>query len=76
MDGIAGVAPGINGRPDRSRQTFDRADRSEPTEVHVTIGRIEVTAMHAPAPPPRKGRDTRAPMSLDEDPTRRQKGGA
>jgi hypothetical protein len=74
--GTADPDPGPGSRRERTRQTFDRAALAEPTEVHVTIGRIEVTAMHAPAPPPRKAPDTRAPMSLDEYLARRQKGGA
>jgi hypothetical protein len=38
----------------------------EPTEVHVHIGRIEVTAVHEPAPTRRARRPGRKPMSLDE----------
>jgi hypothetical protein len=43
-----------------------RAAREETTEVHVTIGRIEVTAVHE-APPPRREPARRGkPKSLDE----------
>lgn len=38
----------------------------ETTEVHVSIGRIEVTAVHEAAPSPRKTPRRNAPMSLDD----------
>lgn len=47
-----------------------------PTEVHVHIGRIEVTAVHAPAAPRPAARSGRAPMSLDEYLARRQGSGS
>jgi len=41
------------------------SDAAEP-EVHVTIGRIEVTAVHAPSSPKRAPAPGKKPMSLDE----------
>jgi hypothetical protein len=38
----------------------------ETTEVHVHIGRIEVTAMHEPAPAKPAAARRPAPMSLDD----------
>ena len=50
----------------RSTRTADRATDTEPTEVHVTIGRIEVTAVREPAAAPKPAARRNAPMSLDE----------
>lgn len=44
----------------------------ETTEVHVSIGRIEVTAVHESPPPKRQAPPTAKPMTLDEYLTRRQ----
>jgi hypothetical protein len=53
---------GAERRPGGSRP----ATVEETTEVHVSIGRIEVTAVHE-APPPKRAAPRRpAPMSLDE----------
>ncbi len=38
----------------------------ETTEVHVSIGRIEVTAVHEPAPAKPAASRRNAPMSLDD----------
>lgn len=48
------------------------------TEVHVHIGRIDVTAVHEPAPPARRraAAATRAPMSLDTYLAARNRSGA
>ncbi|OGB18810.1 MAG: hypothetical protein A3E51_17970 [Burkholderiales bacterium RIFCSPHIGHO2_12_FULL_67_38] len=47
----------------------------ETTEVHVSIGRIEVTAIHEPAAPTQRPAARRkAPVSLDEYLARRQGG--
>ena len=45
-----------------------RAPRAvqETTEVHISIGRIEVTAVHAPAPARPAAPRRTAPLSLDE----------
>lgn len=51
----------LNVRP----QKAERA-QSEATEVHVSIGRIEVTAVQAPAPPKRKPATGRKTLSLDD----------
>lgn len=45
-----------------------------PNEVHVHIGRIEVTAIQESASKPRAKRNGRAPMSLDEFVAKRQRG--
>ena len=45
----------------------------ETTEVHVNIGRIEVTAVHEAAPPKRQSAAAAKPMTLDEYLARRQK---
>lgn len=47
---------------------------AEPTEVHVTIGRIEVTAVHAPPAAKRQSEPVNKLMSLDEYLASRQKG--
>ena len=46
----------------------------ETTEVHVSIGRIEVTAVQEAAPPPRKTPRGNTPMSLDDYLARRNGG--
>jgi hypothetical protein len=38
----------------------------ETTEVHISIGRIEVTAVHEPAPSKPAAARRNAPMSLDD----------
>ncbi|RFC33102.1 MAG: hypothetical protein DID91_2727703249 [Candidatus Nitrotoga sp. MKT] len=45
----------------------------EITEVHVSIGRIEVTAVHEPPPPKRQAPTSAKPLSLDEYLARRGK---
>jgi hypothetical protein len=45
----------------------------ETTEVHVSIGRIEVTAVHEAPPPKRPAPATAKPMTLDEYLARRQR---
>jgi len=47
---------------------------SEPTEVHVHIGRIEVTAVAEATPARSKPRTGKAPMSLDEYLAQRERG--
>ena len=44
----------------------------EPTEVHVHIGRIEVTALQQPSAPRKTPRSGRTPMSLDDYLARRK----
>lgn len=46
----------------------------ETTEVHVTIGRIEVTAVHAPAPSKPVSKPDRQTLSLDEYLAKRSRG--
>lgn len=50
----------------RSSPRQQNRQQSEPTEVHVSIGRIEVTALQAPTPTQRAPASARKPMSLDE----------
>lgn len=45
----------------------------ETTEVHVSIGRIEVTAVHESPPPKRQAPATAKPMTLDEYLARRRR---
>jgi hypothetical protein len=47
---------------------------AEPSEVHVTIGRIEITAVHEAAPPRRAGKAARPLTSLDDYLRQRQGG--
>lgn len=48
-------------------QAVAQATAHDDTEVHIHIGRIEVTALHEAAPPARRrvAAAPRAPMSLD-----------
>ncbi len=57
-----------------SRDRRDWAARSagEPTEVHVRIGRIEITAVQDAPPPKRQAAKANKPMTLDEYLARRQ----
>lgn len=74
----ASMPTGYWGAPARGRLMQNR-EPSEPdtTEVHVHIGRIEVTALQeAPAKQPKTTRQQRQPMSLDEYLTRRKEGPA
>ena len=50
----------------RSSPRQQNRQQSEPTEVHVSIGRIEVTALQAPTPTQRTPASARKPMALDE----------
>ncbi len=60
--------------PDRPYPAASRPDRAgdapgavqETTEVHISIGRIEVTAVHEPAPARPAAPRRTAPLSLDE----------
>ncbi len=60
--------------PDRPNPAANSPDRTgtapgavqETTEVHVSIGRIEVTAVHEPAPARPAAPRRNAPMSLDD----------
>lgn len=51
-----------------SPHTSGPSGAEESTEVHIHIGRIEVTALHEPAPPVRQRAPAaaRAPLSLDD----------
>jgi hypothetical protein len=73
-----------NPRQQNSISTYDKRNlhnnislkqaHEEPTEVHVTIGRIEVTAVHTPPTPKRQSEPVNKLMSLDEYLANRQKG--
>jgi hypothetical protein len=52
------------------------ASSPEPNEVHVHIGRIEVTAVHEAPTPRSRPRRGQAPMSLDDYLAKRQRGEA
>jgi hypothetical protein len=54
--------PGAERRPGANRS----GAVEESTEVHVSIGRIEVTAVHEALPPKRAAQRRPAAMSLDE----------
>jgi len=60
-------------RGSREAQTGN-TPTSEPTEVHVHIGRIEVTAVAEAAPARSKPHAGKAPMSLDEYLAQRERG--
>ena len=60
-------------RPANPPSPVRPAPAAEPTEVHVHIGRIEVTAVQAPAPSRRPARGGQAPMSLDAYLAKRQR---
>jgi hypothetical protein len=62
------VSPHRLGQPFETRQP----NESETTEVHVHIGRIEVTAVHEAAPERPRRSKVPGPMSLDEYLTRRR----
>jgi len=67
---------GIPIAPTLTRQDRAGALIEETTEVHVSIGRIEVSAVHeAPAPRRRPEPQANKPMSLDDYLARRQGGG-
>lgn len=51
--------------PPRLQALATPAPASEPTEVHVHIGRIEVTAITQPQAPKRAARERSQPLSLD-----------
>lgn len=57
--------PSLLARPSSQPVAVQGSDAAEP-EVHVTIGRIEVTAVHAPPSPKRAPAPGKKPMSLDE----------
>ncbi len=56
------AASASNGNPERR----PAGQVEETTEVHVSIGRIEVTAVHEPAPSKPAAARRSAPMSLDD----------
>jgi hypothetical protein len=47
---------------------------AEATEVHVSIGRIELTAVHDAPPPARRAAPVKPPLPLHEYLARRQRG--
>lgn len=54
-------------KKDQSKIHFDTFEsNSKPNEVHVTIGRIEITAVHAPSAVKPASRPEKKTMSLDE----------
>jgi hypothetical protein len=59
------TAPAITRRPGVTNSTTHAVASEEPSEVHIHIGRIEVTAVHEAAPPRRPPVPRPSPMSLD-----------
>ncbi len=72
---LSPVKPQFNSPMTRhsSDRIFDRP-APEANEVHVTIGRIEITAVHAPTPSKPAPTPVRQPMSLDEYLAKRNRG--
>jgi hypothetical protein len=74
---VAWSTPGTmqRGNADRFMQTnhINKEKEEETTEVHVHIGRIEVTAVHAAPQPKRRVQEKPRPMTLDEYLNRRRK---
>ncbi|WP_133718778.1 hypothetical protein [Methylocaldum gracile] len=68
-------SPAWNARnrpPDSSRGPASASGAGEATEVHVTIGRIEVTAVHEAPPSKRRAPPSAKPMTLEEYLARRR----
>jgi hypothetical protein len=63
--------PAGSARPANSRR---HSTGSDATEVHVSIGRIEVTAVHEASPPPRRAAPARKSIPLNEYLAQRQRG--
>ena len=61
---VQAAHPTLLARPSVRSQIAERA-QAEATEVHVSIGRIEITAMQTPMPPKRKPA-AKPPRSLDD----------
>jgi hypothetical protein len=61
-----------NRPPDSSRGAVSASRAGESTEVHVTIGRIEVTAVHEAPPSKRRTPPSAKPMTLEEYLARRR----
>lgn len=74
-DATAGEPARPTARDSReSRAETTPTPASEPTEVHVHIGRIEVTAVAEAAPTRSRPRTGKAPMSLEQYLARRERG--
>jgi hypothetical protein len=58
--------PIVRSRTDPAMRVERRSSDTEPTEVHVHIGRIEVTAVHDTPPTRERKRTAPKPMSLDQ----------
>jgi hypothetical protein len=65
--------PGAVAQRGEPRGAAWQSQVEETTEVHVRIGRIEVTAVHEAPPPKRQTQATAKPMTLDEYLARRQR---
>ena len=65
--------PGAVAQRGEPRGSAWQSQVEETTEVHVSIGRIEVTAVHEAPPPKRQAPATAKPMTLDEYLARRQR---
>lgn len=58
----------------RTPSVYRHPTDGEATEVHVSIGRIEVTAVHEASPPPRRAVPVKKSMPLNEYLAQRQRG--
>ena len=76
-EAVLAPAPLLAPRHDSPTQPVRTAERHRaPDEVHVHIGRIEITAVQPPAPAKRASRKGQAPLSLDDYLARRKGDGA
>lgn len=69
-----GTAPNASPEP-RGSAGAAREESTEPNEVHVHIGRIEVTAIQESPQPKSRRKHGQAPMTLDDYLAKRQRGG-
>jgi len=67
---------GLEKRDPEPRRIDRGAPVEETTEVHVSIGRIEVTAVHEAPPAPQRQPPRTKPMSLEQYLARRRGGGS
>jgi hypothetical protein len=64
----------VSPRSARTAIAHRHSTDSDATEVHVSIGRIEVTAVHEASPPPRRAVPAKKSMPLNEYLAQRQRG--
>jgi len=66
-------APAPSAGSARTASAHRHSAGSDATEVHVSIGRIEVTAVHEASPPPRRAVPVKPSLPLNEYLARRQR---